>query len=45
MAGDTQGTHEPNISGTHTDVHSYKLPIDTLMYQNYIIYMLAYVHT
>jgi hypothetical protein len=45
MAGDTQDTDEPSISGTHTDFHSYKLPIYTRMYQNYIIYILAYVHT
>lgn len=45
MARDTQDTGEPSISGTHTDVHTYKLSIDTRMYQNYIIYILTYVHT
>jgi hypothetical protein len=45
MAGDTQDTHEPNISGSHADIHPYELSINTLIYQRYVTYIPAYVHT
>lgn len=45
MAVDTPETHEPSISSSHADIHPNKLSINTRMYQRYITYIFAYVHT